>query len=246
MKDRVPATLDGLVSAARRDLPSPSRLSRLADAMAARSPSADASPPRSSTRPRAVFSVVAATAVAFGVVAATQLFDARGSVDLASKGSVLALREESSAAAPRAVEPSVTTEPASQPTEIVTIDVRSLPAPKVVPGVRLGSADSAKPTSGEEESEGALLHRAHAAILSDPGHALALTTEHERRFPSGMLVQEREVIAIEALARLARTASARGRAETFFARYPGSAYRRRVDDALTASAAHTAASEEAR
>ncbi|MBN9164036.1 MAG: hypothetical protein BGO98_04360 [Myxococcales bacterium 68-20] len=244
MKDRVPATLDGLVSAARRDVPSLSRLSRLADEVAARSPSAYGSSLRSSVRPRAAIAVVAASAVAFGVFATSQLFDAPRPTVVASSGSEPPSRVESTAATPREAEPAAT-DPASQAPEIPTIDVRSLPDPKLSPGGRRGSSDSAKAAPGEEMTEGELLHRAHAALSSNPAQALALTAEHGRRFPSGMLVQEREVIAIEALARLARTAEARRRAETFFANYTSSAYRRRVDDAL-ASLARTPSFEETR
>jgi outer membrane protein assembly factor BamD (BamD/ComL family) len=49
-----------------------------------------------------------------------------------------------------------------------------------------------------------------------------LTQEHARRFPSGTLVQEREVLAIEALARLGRLPEARRRLDAFRATFPRS------------------------
>jgi hypothetical protein len=58
-----------------------------------------------------------------------------------------------------------------------------------------------------------------------------LTREHKRRFPSGALAQEREVIAIEALNRIGDGDGARKRAKEFETSYPGSAHRRKVENA---------------
>jgi outer membrane protein assembly factor BamD (BamD/ComL family) len=66
------------------------------------------------------------------------------------------------------------------------------------------------------------LLRARQELSSDPSGALALTQEHARRFPSGTLSQEREVLAIEALARLGRTSEARRRLDAFRSRFPQS------------------------
>jgi hypothetical protein len=85
--------------------------------------------------------------------------------------------------------------------------------------------------------EFALLGRAQAALESDAGRALALTSDHERKFPSGALLQEREVIAIDALLRLGRRAQALARAEHFNRRFPASVHRRRVEVLLGAGGA---------
>lgn len=79
------------------------------------------------------------------------------------------------------------------------------------------------------ESEAELLERARGALASNPSRALALTEQHRTRFPGGVLTQEREVIAIEALKRLGRTDEAARRAADFARRYPGSAYRKKLD-----------------
>jgi outer membrane protein assembly factor BamD (BamD/ComL family) len=57
---------------------------------------------------------------------------------------------------------------------------------------------------------------------------LTLTREHIRRFPSGALVQEREVLAIEALARLGRSSDAKHRLDAFRARFPQSPHIERL------------------
>jgi len=79
------------------------------------------------------------------------------------------------------------------------------------------------------QAEVKLLERAQDALRSRPAEALALCNDHSRRFPSGMLVQEREVIAIEALVKTDRKEEAKVRAERFKARFPGSSHTRRLE-----------------
>jgi hypothetical protein len=82
-------------------------------------------------------------------------------------------------------------------------------------------------------TEGALLLRARQELASDPASALELTDEAARRFPEGTLSPEREVLAIEALARLGRFPSARARFAAFRARYPQSPHLARLESLLT-------------
>jgi hypothetical protein len=63
---------------------------------------------------------------------------------------------------------------------------------------------------------------------SDPVAALALATEGQQRFPTGVFVEEREAIAVGALVRLGRAAEARARAEAFLAAHPRSAFAERL------------------
>jgi hypothetical protein len=78
-------------------------------------------------------------------------------------------------------------------------------------------------------TEAELLERAQAALRAEPARALALTREHRRRYPAGALVQEREVIAIEALRRLGRDRAASHEADVFGERYPGSVHHNRLE-----------------
>lgn len=105
-------------------------------------------------------------------------------------------------------------------------------APSAEPAV------AAAPTAGSGEAvfpdatgsaEVTLLERAQRALRADPAAALALTDEHARQFPAGALTQEREFVAIEALAALGRRNEATTRAATFRARFPDSAHLRRLD-----------------
>ena len=80
-----------------------------------------------------------------------------------------------------------------------------------------------------EEGEASFLRRAKVALATDPAHALRITDEHPVRYPRGVLLQEREIIAIEALIRLGRAHDARGRAASFRSRYPASAHHGHLD-----------------
>jgi hypothetical protein len=97
-------------------------------------------------------------------------------------------------------------------------------APSSAAGARPNGA-AARPA----ESEAELLERARRALASNPAQALALTEQDRTRFPAGVLAQEREVIAIEALKRLGRSDEAARRTADFARRYPGSAYRKKLD-----------------
>jgi hypothetical protein len=81
----------------------------------------------------------------------------------------------------------------------------------------------------EAPSEARLLEQARKVLGTAPVAALLLTEEHAARFPHGALVQEREVIAVEALRRLHRTAEADRRAAAFAKAFPGSAHQRMVE-----------------
>jgi hypothetical protein len=92
----------------------------------------------------------------------------------------------------------------------------------------LGTArHSASPLDSLSEAD--LLGQAQAALASDPSRALSLSEQHRRRFPRGVLVQEREVIAVEALARLGRRAEAMARGERFLHAFPSSAHRTKIE-----------------
>jgi len=73
-----------------------------------------------------------------------------------------------------------------------------------------------------------MLEEARAALDRSPAEALARLDAYAAAFPSGALAPERELMAIEALGRLGRSADARKRGETFLAAHPGSMVAERV------------------
>jgi len=86
----------------------------------------------------------------------------------------------------------------------------------------VGSAVVSKPT------EVALLRDAQLALRANPAEALALTEQHRALFARGAMIQERELIAISALARLGRHTAVLARAAEFERDFPGSPYRKQV------------------
>ena len=80
-----------------------------------------------------------------------------------------------------------------------------------------------------------LVGRAQDALHGRPAEALALCREHERGFPSGHFVQEREAIAIEALVYQKRIAEAERRWKSFERAYPTSSHRSHLAALFTPS-----------
>jgi len=106
------------------------------------------------------------------------------------------------------------------------------PEPEAAPPVAAPERQKVRETPAPW-SEPQLIERARKALGEHPKRALALTQEYQRRFPSGALSVEREVIALEALARLGRVAEARRRALAFEAAHPSSIHLPRVRALLT-------------
>lgn len=81
-----------------------------------------------------------------------------------------------------------------------------------------------------QPSEVTLVERARSALVhDDPSTALATADEHASRYPDGILVEEREAIAIEALAGTGQLEDARARLARFIRRFPASGYRRHLE-----------------
>ena len=124
------------------------------------------------------------------------------------------------AGAARAPEPSEVARPVRETTA---------PAPRPRTRARPPSADDAPSTLVEEAR---LLARAQAALDGSPADALTLAEEHAHSVRRGVLVEEREAIAVEALVDLGRVDEARRRADRLLARHPRSAYRTRLEAVL--------------
>lgn len=101
-------------------------------------------------------------------------------------------------------------------------------------GVR--DAGALAPTRDEAlADENALITQAQSALARGrAGEALTALRDHQRRFPSGRFVEEREAMTVQALARTGQTEQARARAERFYTRYPNSLLTRAVRAAVPA------------
>jgi hypothetical protein len=102
-------------------------------------------------------------------------------------------------------------------------------APLQAPAPTIEATPPPQPAPVKEPTETEVLMLARRSLVSDPAAALGWVREHERRFSSPTLAQEREIIAIDALRRLDRTREATARSERFFARYPSSIHGRSIE-----------------
>lgn len=116
--------------------------------------------------------------------------------------------------------------------ELPTAAPLSMPV-SVTPSAPLPSparAKLAQPTAREASvSELDVTRRAQEALASDPSRALAMADELAQLFPSGEFVQERETIAVEALARLGRKDDAIQRGRQLLRRFPRTPYAARLE-----------------
>jgi hypothetical protein len=121
--------------------------------------------------------------------------------------------------------PEVFTTPAPAPpaSEANVGEAKPVPTTASVPAKLPERPTAAMPSEAE------LLEQARAALKGDPARALQRANEHATRFPRGVLVQEREVLAIQALRQLGRSAEAERRAAAFVKAFPGSAFARKLN-----------------
>jgi hypothetical protein len=114
--------------------------------------------------------------------------------------------------------------------------------PPTVAASRTGSAVASPPkppsrvgsvSSADIEAEAAVLERARLSLRAgDSAAALAAVQLHARRFPNGVLNEEREVLWIRALLRSGERAQGQRRAAAFVHRYPDSVHADSVARAL--------------
>jgi hypothetical protein len=130
----------------------------------------------------------------------------------------------------QSVSPAATVEePATTVAPLPSDDDQTAPPSRDTAAERAQSTGKTREIAGESVSETDLLGQAQSLLRSNPARALELASEHRRKFPRGVLVQEREVLSIEALERLGRHKEAVARADGFLRSFPGSAHRSKVN-----------------
>jgi hypothetical protein len=144
-------------------------------------------------------------------VAAGALYAARSSAPApqASSPAVVTI------APPRSPEPRLEPSVAEQPAEVAQIEKPSAER----------ASERAQPEASAISEENRLLREARAASRAgDPAGALATLKVLDRRFPGGALVQERELLRVQALRAQGSHAEAEQRARRFLRLYPTSPY----------------------
>jgi hypothetical protein len=152
--------------------------------------------------------------------------------------------------------PSAVPAPPSAPTpSLRTVPPRAFPLPDAVPSAetpapaasiaagasreavaapRSPAPDTPSPSASFDTPEDtlaaelALLDEARTRYAADPRETLQVLDEHARRFPKGKLVLERELLALDALKALGRSAEERERAERLVQVVQGTIYEQRV------------------
>jgi hypothetical protein len=147
---------------------------------------------------------------------------AGGTVAASGVALAVAFSQPSAPSAPQPVRPPVE-QPASNPQPVPAAEPTPAPEAPATPAAPIRAAKEA-PVWDEPQ----LIEKARKALATDPRRALALTQEHQRRFPAGTLGVERDVIALEALSRTGQVAEAKRRALAFQAKYPSSIHLPRV------------------
>jgi hypothetical protein len=127
-----------------------------------------------------------------------------------------------SAPAPESAPPRESAPPSLRPRPVA-------PRRSVAPKAHHAEELAPPPPAVDEVS---MLKAAQGALATDPARALALAERHAREHATSQLGEEREAIAVEALARLDRTADAKVRFDRFVATFPRSGYRARLERLL--------------
>jgi hypothetical protein len=221
-----PESLRALLRSAKTDLPTAAELARLEAKLGPllSGAGAPATAPGMSALGKASLALVGGLLVTGGVYLAT-----RGGPPAPAPPPATQAHEPVKAPA----EPSPVTAPPAPATAPSVEDAPAKPSATATAGPTRTETGGARSSVVPEDQ---LLERARRALASDPNRALALTREHARTYPNGVLAQEREVIAIEALKRLGRSSEADSRRGTFEERYPQSAHRRNLEGTSKADA----------
>jgi hypothetical protein len=105
----------------------------------------------------------------------------------------------------------------------------------VPPSVQARDAPRRAPRVEESPSEIELLARARAEPASHPRATLRLCAQHEALHPQGVLREEREVLAIDALLATDALTAAEARARRFRRDFPHSVHERHIAQAFEAA-----------
>ncbi|MCB9574195.1 MAG: hypothetical protein H6709_19085 [Kofleriaceae bacterium] len=132
--------------------------------------------------------------------------------------------------------PSLRPRPSPRPRPRLSPEIEVAPAPAPAPAHRRNrphepvAAEAPPPSAADSlRAEQALLARATAALRDgDPAAALTALAEHARRFPDGVLVQERAATRVLALCASGDTARGVQERDAFLDRWPRSVHAARV------------------
>jgi hypothetical protein len=128
--------------------------------------------------------------------------------------------------APVVLPPPIISAPVIAAVPITPVAPLAISTPSARPITSSPIATARVGNDGSLEAERALLDVARTALIrSDGSNALRATEEHGRKFPRGILAEEREAMSIQALRLLHRDDEAQARLERFRGSFPSSLIR---------------------
>ncbi len=135
--------------------------------------------------------------------------------------------------------PSTPDTPDTPDTNLVASATTNVPTPMAIPLAKPTTAAAANASISSKDtdlaSERVLIEMARSALAHGaPDQALAAVAKHQGKYPSGQLSEERESIAVHALAAAGRMDEARARAKRFRMSYPKSLFLAGIDAAVGA------------
>jgi hypothetical protein len=221
-EEATPEDLEQVASAVRRELETSDRKSSMLHRFPKR---------RAPLGTTIAFVATFALGAGAGVLVSGGVFVATRQAFWAPKDSVKAVPSAKARVVARSARPVPKNEAAG------TAEPESPPVPSAQAGELRPRVSAPAPVASTEEPSGApspaeelaLLNRAQSLLGQNPALSLMLASDHQRRFRPGTLVQEREVIAIDALLRLGQRPAAEARAARFREQFPASVHLRRVD-----------------
>lgn len=175
---------------------------------------------------------VLAALTVIGVAGGGVAIARRKSVEALTHVGIIAASPSASTSPNTGTRPSASTSPNTSTTSSVGTSPGTKTSASAFPSATPAPTNAARPAESPD-GEVRLLGRAQDALRGRPEEALALCNDHANRFPAGAFVQEREVIAIQALVETGREGEARARADRFEARFPHSTHTRRIETLLT-------------
>ncbi len=214
-------------AAARADVPEPARLARIEGLLLAKAATLAAAGGVGAAATSGAGAVTASAAVKGGLLAKIGIGVAL--LVAVSGGATAVVLTRQPAVAPVGLVPLGPSEPAA--TGAPEPDLRLVPPPDAI-GTAVRAAGSSSGSAAPKPPEMELLNAAQRALATSPAEALAKCDELARTHPHGMMVEERERIAIEALVSLGRKAEAERRASAFHTSFPRSGYGPRLDAIL--------------
>ncbi len=215
---QAPAPLRAMIAAARSDAPGPAALDRVLANVERTGPA-----PRGGGAGRLL---LVAGGAGVAVLIAFVLLRGGGSDD----------DERDDRAPPPSPPPAAAAATRSAPPVVSPLPDQAPPAaPQPAPRAQRRPPPKAPPapatTPAPHQSEVSMVERARAALAArDFAAALAAAAAHLASYPDGVLSEEREAIAVEALAGAGRREAARGRLDRFLRRFPASSYRRHLEE----------------